>query len=181
VIRRVVTIGGPPGSGKSTAGRRVASTLGLEYRSAGELFRAEAARHGLDLEAFGRYAESHPEVDRTLDASMQALAAPGRLLDGRIQGPLCRRSGIPVHSILVTAAEEARIARIVPRDGGTPEETRRKLREREESERTRYLRIYGIELDREPADLTVDATVASAEVVSETIVSFLRSREANQR
>ncbi|EQD35681.1 cytidylate kinase, partial [mine drainage metagenome] len=63
MIDVVVCIGGPPGSGKSTAGRKIAERLGLEYRSAGDIFRAEASQHGLDLEAFGRYADGPtPEV-----------------------------------------------------------------------------------------------------------------------
>ncbi|MGB6501651.1 MAG: AAA family ATPase, partial [Thermoplasmata archaeon] len=78
MIHRVVTLGGPPGSGKSTAGRLVAAELGLQLRSAGEMFRAEAVSQGMSLAVFGRYAEAHPEVDRELDRRMQALAAPGR-------------------------------------------------------------------------------------------------------
>jgi len=178
VIRRVVTVTGPPGSGKSTAGRRVAASLGLEYRAAGDLFRAEAARRGMDLAAFGAYAEAHPEVDRTLDAGMQALAVPGRLLDGRIQGALCRRAGRPVWALVVTASEEARAARVAGRDGGTPESTAAALRARAESERRRYRAFYGIDVDAEPADLTVDATDAGPEEVARTIVDFLSARES---
>ena len=178
MIRRVVTLGGPPGSGKSTAGRRAAEALGLEFRSAGELFRAEAARRGMDLESFGRFAEAHPEVDASLDRAMQELAVPGRLVEGRVQGPLCRRAGRPVITIVVTAPEEVRVARVAGRDGHPPEETRRRLRDREASEKARYLRFYGIDLDRELADLTVDSSRLDAEGVAEAIVAFVRAREA---
>ena len=179
MIRRPVTLGGPPGSGKSTAGRRVAEALGLEFRSAGERFREEAARRGLSLDAFGRFAETHSEVDQELDRAMQALVAPGRLIEGRIQGPLCRRRGVPVHSIVVTASEETRVARVASRDGGSLEETRRRVREREASERARYLRYYGIDLDREGADLVVDSTHQGPEAVADAIVEFLRAQEAS--
>jgi len=178
VIRRVVTVGGPPGSGKSTAGRRVSEILGLAYRSAGELFRAEASRRSMTLEAFGAYAETHPEVDRELDRAMQALAVPGNLVEGRVQGALCRRAGTPVHAVVITASEETRVARLHRRDGHPAEETRRRLREREASERARYRRYYGIDLDGEPADLTIDSTDRSPEAVAEAIVAFVRSREA---
>jgi len=174
VIGWVVAIGGPPGSGKSTAGRRVADALGLEFRSAGELFRAEAARRGLDLEAFGRYAESHPEVDRSLDAAMQALARPGRVLDGRIQGVLCRRNGVPVRAIVVTAEESERIRRVAARDHLPSEEAARQVRAREASERARYLAHYGIDLEREAADLTIDSTHRPPDDVARAIVEFVR-------
>jgi len=178
VIGAVVTVGGPPGSGKSTAGRLVASALGLEFLSVGELFRAEARGHGMDLEAFGRYASAHPEVDRDLDGRMQALARPGRLLEGRVQGALCRRAGVAVYDVAVTAREEVRIRRVAARDGQTVEEARAKVREREASERERYRRFYAIDLDHEPADLVVDSSTRAPSDVAEAVLSFVREREA---
>ncbi|MFZ1023427.1 MAG: nucleoside monophosphate kinase, partial [Thermoplasmata archaeon] len=74
MIDRVVCVGGPPGSGKSTAARKVAEALGLEYHSAGEIFRAEARQHEMDLIAFSHFAEKHDEVDRAIDRAMLAEA-----------------------------------------------------------------------------------------------------------
>ncbi|MGA8664266.1 MAG: cytidylate kinase family protein [Thermoplasmata archaeon] len=176
MIDRVVAIGGPPGSGKSTAGRLVAASLRLEYRSAGEVFRAEAKARGLDLEAFGRYAEAHPEVDRELDSTMQALAQPGRLLDGRIQSALCRRGGRPVYAIVVTAEERERARRVAQRDGESVPDALRQIRAREDSERKRYRRIYDLAPESEPADLTVDSTSLPAVEVAEKIVHYLSVR-----
>jgi CMP/dCMP kinase len=173
VIGRVVAIGGPPGGGKSTAGHLVVTALGLEYRSAGDVFRSEAAARGMDVEAFGRFAEAHPEVDQHLDERMQALARPGVLLDGRIQGALCRRHGVPVYSVVVTASEEERARRVAVRDGQTVDEARRRIRERADGERRRYRALYGIDVDSEAPDLAVDSTALPAERVAEEIVRFL--------
>lgn len=178
MIPWVVAIGGPAGSGKSTVGRKVAAALGLEFRSVGELFRAEASSRGLDLEAFGRYAEEHPEVDRELDRRMLVLAHPGVVLEGRVQGALLRRERVPVRTVRVTAAREVRLRRLVARDGGTPEGTAARLATREASERSRYRAFYGIDPDAEPVDLTVDATTASADEVAERIVRFLLDSSA---
>jgi len=178
VIGWVVAIGGPPGSGKSTAGRRVARELGLEYRSAGAEFRAEAERRGMDLETFDRYAEAHPEVDGELDRRMQEIARPGRVIDGRIQGVLCRRNGIPVQSIVVTADEAERVRRLAERDRETLDVAREHLRAREASERARYAKFYGIDVDQESPDLTVDSTHRPPEEVARTIVEFLRAAAA---
>ncbi|MFZ0699213.1 MAG: cytidylate kinase family protein [Thermoplasmata archaeon] len=172
----VVCIGGPPGSGKSTAGRKVAERFGLEYRSAGQVFRAEAAGRGLDLEAFGRYAETHPEIDRALDRAMQALAQPGRVLDGRIQGPLCRRHGIPAVSIVITARPEVRAARVAERDSEPLEHAITEIADREASEHRRYRTLYAIDLDTEPTDLTVDSSERSPNEVVEEIARFLERR-----
>ncbi|MGA9840554.1 MAG: AAA family ATPase [Thermoplasmata archaeon] len=178
MIGWVVAIGGPPGSGKSTAGRLVARTLGLEYFSAGERFRAEAARREMDVEAFGRFAEAHPDVDRNLDREMQELARPGALLDGRIQGILCRRAGIPVSCVVVTAELGERIRRVAQRDDQPIAEAGERVRTREASERARYARYYGIDLDREPVDLTVDSTRLPPDQVAAAIVEFMGSRSA---
>lgn len=177
MISRVVTIGGPPGSGKSTASRTVADALQLTYHAAGELFRAEAHRRGMDLETFGHYAEGHPEVDEALDRAMQALATPGSLLDGRVQGALCRQRGVPVYEIRITASDEERIRRVAQRDGQSMVDAMRQVKEREASERTRYARFYGIDLDRAVPDLAIDTTTRSPDNVATEIIDFLRSRE----
>jgi cytidylate kinase len=178
VIGRVVAIGGPPGSGKSTAGRQVVAALGLVYQSAGDVFRAEAAARGMDVEAFGVYAEAHPEIDRQLDERMQSLARPGVLLDGRIQGVLCRRRGVPVDSVVVVADEATRARRVAARDGQPLADALARIRDRAEGERRRYRALYGIDVDAERADLTVDSSTTPAEAVAAEIVAFLRSREA---
>jgi CMP/dCMP kinase len=180
VIRRAIALGGPPGSGKTTAGRLVARTLGLDYRSAGELFRAEAARRGLTLEAFGAFASSHPEVDRELDRTMQALAAPGRLLEGRIQGALLRRAGVPSYWIGLTADEAERARRVAARDQLSQEAALRAIREREAVENDRYRRFYGIDVDREQPDLLLDSTSVPPEALADAIVRFVVDREAKE-
>jgi CMP/dCMP kinase len=177
VIRRVVALGGPPASGKSTAGRLVAEELGLEFRSAGEEFRKRGRERGMDVEAFGEYAATHPEVDRDLDRAMQAIATPGRLLEGRIQGPLCRKNGIPVHYVIVTADPEVRVQRLAQRDRIPLDAARSEIEHREASERDRYFRFYGIDLSRPAPDLTVDATVPGPSDVAAEIVAYLRAHE----
>ena len=169
----IVCVGGPPGGGKSTAGRGVARSLHFEYLAAGTLFREEAARRGMDVEAFNHYAEAHPEVDRTLDRTMAERAHPGMVLDGRIQGPLLRRRGVPVRFVVITAREQVRIERVARRDGQSVEEAARRVRERSASEHARYLAEYGIDLEREAGDLTVDSSDLTIDDVRERVLRFL--------
>jgi CMP/dCMP kinase len=181
VIDRVVTITGPPGSGKSTAGRAVAERLGLDFRSAGELFRARARARGMTLEAFSRLAESEEGIDRALDDEMLALAAPGRVLDGRVTGALCRRRGIACHYLVVTARPEVRYARLAERDRIQYAGAAATTSAREASERDRYLRYYGIDLDTETPDLTVDSSEMPAPQVVDRLTDFLRSHGTGGR
>ncbi|MCI4317494.1 MAG: cytidylate kinase family protein [Thermoplasmata archaeon] len=172
----LVTVTGPAGSGKSTAGRSAAQKLGLDFFSAGELFRAEAKRKGMDLAEFSLYAEQHDEVDRSLDEAMLELARRGHLLEGRITGALCHRRKIPVLYVVVTAREEVRLKRLAHRDGQSLDEARRLTHLREQSEEARYRRLYGIDLDREPADLTVDSSDLSPAQVEGWIVERVGQR-----
>lgn len=172
----LVAVGGPPGSGKTTAALQTAEILGLEYHSAGGRFRAQAEEHDMPLDEFSRFAAHHPEVDRDLDAYMLGLARPGRLLDARLAGPLARRAGMAVLYVLVTARPEVRAKRLATRDHLPVPAARRAMLARETSEYTRYQALYGIDLTTEPADLTVDSSDLSPADVVHRLVDFIRGR-----
>jgi len=176
VNRPVVVVGGPPGSGKTTAARQTAEQLGLEFHSAGARFRAQAEQHRMDLEEFSRYAATHPEVDRRLDDQMLGLAQPGRLIDARLTGALARRQGVPVIYLVVTARAEVRAARIAGRDGIPIPAAHRAMVAREQSEKSRYQALYGIDLDREVPDFQVDSSDLAPAAVVERLVDFIRRR-----
>ena len=64
VARRVViTVGGDQLIGKSTLAARLASALGGECRSAGAMFREEAAHRGVTVAELSRQAMDSPEID----------------------------------------------------------------------------------------------------------------------
>jgi CMP/dCMP kinase len=170
----LVVVGGPPGSGKTTAARAVADRLGLQYLSAGARFRALAEERGMDLGEFSRYAASHPEVDRELDEYMLGFARPGWLLDSRLAGPLARRKRIPVVYLVVTASDPVRAHRLAQRDALSLPAARRAMVAREQSEKSRYRALYGIDLDREAPDLTIDSSHLSASEVVDRLVDFIR-------
>jgi predicted cytidylate kinase len=177
----VVTLTGPPGSGKTTAGRLAAELLRLEFVSAGEQFRAEAMRRGIDLGALSTAADADPSIDRALDDRMVGLATPARFLEGRIIGALLRRRRVPTIYLEVTATEPVRIERLAGRDGLSAEEARRRTREREASEASRYRRYYSIDLAREPADLRVDSSELAPLEVAHRLVEFVRSSRGSAR
>lgn len=172
----LVVVGGPPGSGKTTAARQTSEILGLEFHSAGARFRAQAEEHDMPLEEFSKFAATHPEVDRELDEYMLGLARPGRLLDARLAGPLARRSGVPVIYVVVTARPEVRAKRLAGRDAVPLATARREMQEREKSEKSRYRALYGIDLDQEAPDFAVDSSTLTPAAVVERLVDFIRRR-----
>jgi CMP/dCMP kinase len=170
----LLALGGPPGSGKSTAAKGVAEALHLTVHSAGDLFRAMAAQRRMTLLEFSWYAQEHPEVDLEIDEQMAGLAGPGRVLEGRLVGEFLRRRGTPARWVDVTAREPVRAERIARRDRLTVAEALERTRAREKSERERYTKFYGIDLDAVHPDLVVDSSdLGPAEVVDQ-ILGFMR-------
>lgn len=155
-----ITVGGLPGTGTSTLCRLLHDETGLPYVYAGELFRAEAARRGMDLGAFGALCERDPSVDRDLDEKQVELLQGGALiLEGRLAGWLAHRERIHALKVWVVCEQAERIRRLVDRDGGTVEQQMDRTRQRELSEAQRYRRYYGIDLaDLGPYDLVLDST-----------------------
>lgn len=169
----VLTVGGPPGSGKSTSGRLLAEVLGREYVSAGEIFRAEAKKRNLDLPAFSALAQKDERIDKALDETMVSLASPHRILEGRIIGELLARRFVPVIRLYITAAEYTRAQRIGRREGVPPDLVLPAMRAREASEAMRYRRYYGIALGELRYEIAVDSTRLSPQEVVRTIVERL--------
>lgn len=173
--RPIVWLTGPPGSGKTTAGRLAASLLHLEFHSAGEIFRAEAQRLGQELSEFSRYAERHPEVDKALDDGLIARAKPGSILEGRVVGALLRRRGSSIYAIQITAREEVRAKRVAKRDGLDPAAALAAMRTRSASERGRYLHYYNIDLLAEPVDAVIDSSDLPPVEVAGRLAELLRA------
>ena len=77
-MRRVVTIDGPAGAGKSTVARRLAERLGWRLLDTGAMYRAvtlAALRAGIDLESHAALGE--------LAGRVEVRLPPGRSLPSR--------------------------------------------------------------------------------------------------
>jgi predicted cytidylate kinase len=175
----IVAIGGPPGSGKTTVAERFAQAHAYALVSAGLKFRQMAKDRGMDLEAFGKAAESDPEIDRSLDRAVLEeilrLDSQGRdlIVDGRIQAHLLTLRRIPCLRVLIDASLEVRAERIAGREKEKPKDAEREISVREASERLRYKILYGIDLkDRSVYDVVID----SSDKTPDQIVDLVWSR-----
>jgi cytidylate kinase len=175
-----ITISGTPGSGKSTVARTLAKRLGYRYVNTGQIFRDAALARGMTIQEFARYVDTHPAVDRKLDAALlrEARAHEHIILEGRLTGWLTKRARVPALRLWVTARETIRVDRLMQRDGGTRAETLRRLRERAAGERARYQKTYGIDLrDLRPYDVVIETDELNSRQTAARILAELRIAE----
>jgi CMP/dCMP kinase len=159
-----ITVGGPPGSGTTTACRTLAPRLGIRWEHTGQIFRELAAERGMDLAAFGRWCEDHPEVDRQLDERQLAILGRGNvLLEGRLAGWVAAKHELPAFKVWLTAPVGVRARRVAEREGTDPATTR--------------LDLYGVDLgDYTIYDLVLDTKARSPEEVVLAIIAALEEK-----
>lgn len=153
----LLTISGPPGSGKSTVAAAVAHAFDYEHVSGGDIFRALAEERGLTLAAFNALAEEDDAIDRDLDRRLRSTARDRDdvVLESRLSGWMAGEYADL--KVWLDAPLDVRAARIADREEKAVEEARAETEARETSERSRYLEYYDIDFDdRSIYDLAVN-------------------------
>lgn len=178
-VRDVVPIG-PPGSGKSTQGKLIASEFGLGYVSTGQLFRDAAAEQ---TEAGSRIGQRLATGDLLPDEETYPLvrvalharaAARGLVIDGfprtvaqavefeRICLDLGRREPLAVELVL---SDEVAVERLLARSEGRADDTQATILHRQEIYRAESAPLID-HYRRRDALLTIDASSAVEEVAA---------------
>jgi predicted cytidylate kinase len=174
----IVTIGGPPGSGKTTVARQLASDCNLFLITSGNIFREMAERSKMSLEDFGRFSETDERVDIELDEKVidevkERSKDKDVVVDGRLAAHMVERKGLKAFKVWIDAPLDVRVGRIAGREGKSLDRVRNEIMERERSERARYERIYGIDLtDTAIYDLTID----SRDITPKEVVGVIREK-----
>jgi cytidylate kinase len=169
----LITVSGPPGSGTTTAAKRVAEVLGLDMLPGGEVFRALAREHAMSLGEFGAYASAQPAVDVELDRRLAARAHEGDVvIESRLAGWILHNEGLDGVAVWVTTDDDVRASRVAAREGISVDQALAENAEREKVEHDRYLALYGIDLrDTSIYDLVLDSGRLGPEQVAERIVA----------
>lgn len=175
-----ITVSGTIGSGKSTVAKMLAEKTGYAYISGGDMFRKTASLAGMSVEEFNLYAEKHPEIDREQDkVILETLKSEEKIIfDSRLSGWIAYRNDLVAFRIYITAEMEERIARVVRREGGSPDSVRSRIMERETSEKKRYMEFYDIDVDSTDIyDLVIHSDDLKPEEVTDIILEQFHGRD----
>lgn len=178
-----ISLAGDLGSGKSTVGAIISERTGATYYATGAIMREVAARYGMDITSFNRYAETHPETDHEIDNGLIALSDDPRdmIIDSRMAWHFTRGT----FRVYMTTEPEISAARIMAAKRetekfGSIEETAAGLIRRRESEKKRYGELYGVDLtDYANYSLIIDTSYATPEAIASEILGGLAAWQSD--
>jgi cytidylate kinase len=176
----LLTVSGPPGSGKSTTAAALAEAFDLEHISGGDIFRSLAAERGLTPVEFNELAEEDEQIDRDLDRRLYDLARERDdvLLESRLAGWLAGDDADI--KIWLDAPLNIRAERIAEREDKPFDTAYGETHRRERSEAKRYHEYYNIDIDdRSIYDIVYNTARWSPEGVLGMLTTAVDSYDPN--
>lgn len=175
--KRIITLGGMPGSGKSSAAKRLAEVLRYRHFSSGDFLRAVAKEHGWSIDEFNSAAEKDPRFDREVDGLIRKTGEEDELvIDSRLAFHWIPESfkvflTIDPHTAAERTFEQLQKEGRVGQAATSLEDIYQKMLARIESEKKRYTALYGIDyLNTSNYDLVIDTATHPLEEVVQTVL-----------
>lgn len=181
--KKIITIAGAIGSGKSSTAKRVAEVLAYEHFSSGDFFRKIARDRGLSIEALNLTAEEQTDIDHEVDKLLQKIGEEKHhlVIDSRLAFHWIPQS-FKVFLSLDRATAAERIYSHIKKEGrvsqtaSSIEEVRANIDTRVESEQKRYMNLYTIDVaDTSPFDMVIDTKKNNLDEVVELVLNAYRA------
>ena len=169
----IITIGGLAGTGTTTAAQLLSEKMGIDYISAGYVFREMAREHNMSVLEFSAFAEGNDDIDKEIDKRQAELAksADNLIVEGRLSAYFVEAD---LKLWLVTPFD-IRSSRIAERESKSVDVASEEIISREKSEAFRYKDIHNIDISNMSIyDLIINTGTFDPEKVSEIILTTLK-------
>lgn len=170
----IITIDGTSGAGKGTLAAHISEKLDIPHYSAGDFFRSIADDRNISVEELSKKADKQTDLEvdrRTLEKGLNESC----VIDGRL--PSWVLGEFSDLRIFLTADLEARSERIAGRENISKEDARDKTEQRDEDNKQRYNKYYGIDTgELDIYDLVVDNSDLSIQKQNELVDKVLQDR-----
>lgn len=175
----VITISGMPGAGSSTNSKLLAKRLNLAHFSAGDYYKKNAVREGINEKETATATEALKKkgVDISIERIQDDLAKKGNIvIEAKIAVHYLKKKAD--FSIWLKASDEVRAKRIMGRDDLTEKEALKIIKERDKIERESFKKTYGFDtFDQEKeADIVIDTGNKKPEDIVNMIVKEINKK-----
>ncbi len=168
----IIAVAGLSGSGKNTLGELLAKELG--FRMVSPTFKDLAEREGISLMEFQKKAEKDPDIDRKFDAVLKEQASSGDCVVTTWLGPWIVDADV---RIKVFAPLEVRAKRLTKRDSMSLKEAMTHVTERDEANRKRYRKVYGIDIyDDSGFDALLNSGIYAPEELASIALAVIKTK-----
>ncbi len=184
--KKIITIAGKLGSGKSSAAKRVARALGWKHFSSGDFLRHVANERGMSIKDLMIAAESDPSIDHQIDDLLKSKGNEENLvIDSRLAFhwiPDSFKVYLEIDPDIAAKRMfydlETNESRQESEHARTIEEMKKQMIERHESDVRRYRALYGIDhTDHSQFDLVINTGLPENDldtVVKKIIDGYLK-------
>ncbi len=186
--KEIITINGGPGSGKSSTADNVARHLGFKRFSSGDFMRKIALDMGISLNELSTKAENDKTIDVSIDnevkkaGEVEKLVIDSRLAFHWIPDSFKVYLDLPPEIAKERILSNLRVNALRQQSEGssTSEEIYKKINKRLESEKKRYMELYGVDhTNKNNFDLVIDTNKNNLYQVVDIIVEEYKKWRKN--
>tara|TARA_B100001996_G_C18108166_1_gene380204 strand:- start:53 stop:478 length:426 start_codon:yes stop_codon:yes gene_type:complete len=132
---------------------------------------------GFSLEEFGEKCKEDDSVDQALDKLLvETMLSPDspEIVESRLSGWWAYKNNLQCPRIWIDVSEQVRAERVVDREGGTIDEQLKLIRERMNSDASRYMQFYGLDINSHiPYTHVIDSDVKNADEILRDVLKHL--------